>query len=90
MPKLIDLEKIKPIDFPSTEMDGLDVVRYLNTLPTVDSMELVRGRWIWISDSIVSCSQCNRNFYSEDDVNAGVNWYYCPKCGAKMDGVSDG
>ena len=23
MPKLIDLEKIKPIDFPSTEMDGL-------------------------------------------------------------------
>lgn len=31
--RLIDLDKIKPIDFPSTEMDGLDVVRYLNTLP---------------------------------------------------------
>ena len=41
MPKLIDLEKIKPIDFPSTEMDGLDVVRYLNTLPTVDAVEVV-------------------------------------------------
>ena len=42
MPKLIDLEKVKPIDFPSTEMDGLDVVRYLNTLPTVDAVEVVR------------------------------------------------
>ena len=42
MAKLIDLEKIKPIDFPSTEMDGLDVVRYLNTLPTVDAVEVIR------------------------------------------------
>ena len=42
MPKLIDIEKIKPMDFPSTEMDGLDVVRYLNTLPTVDAVEVVR------------------------------------------------
>ena len=40
--RLIDLDKIKPIDFPSTEMDGLDVVRYLNTLPTVDAVEVVR------------------------------------------------
>lgn len=40
--RLIDLDKIKPIDFPSTEMDGLDVVQYLNTLPTVDVVEVVR------------------------------------------------
>ena len=40
--RLIDLDKIKPIDFPSTEMDGLDVVRYLNTLTTVDAVEVVR------------------------------------------------
>ena len=40
--RLIDLDKIKPIDFPSTEMDGLDVVRYLNTIPTVDAVEVVR------------------------------------------------
>ena len=35
--RLIDLDAIKPINFPSTEMDGLDVVRYLSTLPTVDA-----------------------------------------------------
>ena len=40
--RLIDLDKIKPIDFPSTEMDGLDVVQYLNTLTTVDAVEVVR------------------------------------------------
>ena len=36
--RLIDLDEIKPIDFPSIEMDGLDAVRYLNTLPTVDAV----------------------------------------------------
>lgn len=40
--RLIDANKIKPIDFPSHEMDGLDVVRYLSTLPTVDAVEVVR------------------------------------------------
>ena len=40
--RLIDLDEIKPIDFPSIEMDGLDAVRYLNTLPTVDAVEVVR------------------------------------------------
>ena len=44
MARLIDIEKIKPMDFPSTEMDGIDVVRYLNTLPTVDAVEVVRCR----------------------------------------------
>ena len=53
--------------------------------PTVDAVPVVHGRWNWISDCVVSCSNCERDFYPEDDVNAGVAWYYCPKCGAKMD-----
>ena len=52
--RLIDLDKIKPIEFPSTEMDGLDVVRYLNTLPTVDAVEVVR------------CADCIR-YHSNDE-----------------------
>lgn len=40
--RLIDLDKIKPMDFPSVEMDGLDVVRYLETLPTVDAVPVMR------------------------------------------------
>ena len=46
MARMIDLDKIKTIDFPSAEMDGLDVVRYLNTLPTVDAVEVEHGWWI--------------------------------------------
>ena len=42
MAQLIDLDKIRPIDFPSVDMDGMDVVRYLATLPTVDAVEVVR------------------------------------------------
>ena len=41
---LIDLDRIKPMDFPSTEMDGLDAVRYLNTLPIIDAVPVVRCR----------------------------------------------
>ena len=52
--------------------------------PTVEAVEVVHGRWVWISDSVVSCSQCNRDFYSDDDVNAGITWFYCPNCGADM------
>ena len=87
--RLIDLDKIKPIDFPSTEMDGLDVVRYLNTLPTVDAVEVVHGRWIEAEDGDGAvCSVCGEDFcnvYLEVE-----RFLYCPNCGAKMDGDWDG
>lgn len=130
MPKLIDLEKIKPIDFPSTEMDGLDVVRYLNTLPTVDAVpvdeirvdfvsiclenqeavldvsicgkpnevklplskdvaEVVHGRWEWITEDVYRCTNCGATNHVKE-VMGLPDWNYCPNCGAKMDGVSDG
>lgn len=127
MPKLIDIEKVKPIDFPSTEMDGLDVVRYLNTLPTVDAVpvdeilvdlmsiclenqeailnvsicgkpnevklpfskdvaEVIHGRWeneqIGFMYYDATCSACGKHNDSASK--------FCPNCGAKMDGVSDG
>lgn len=90
MARLIDIDAIKPIDFPSTEMDGLDVVRYLSTLPTVDAVdavEVVHGRWEPRTDAIgfVRCSVCHDcNIY--DDWADGKKWNYCPNCGAKMDG----
>lgn len=90
MARLIDLDKIKPIDFPSVEMDGLDVVRYLNTLPTVDAVEMVHGRWVHVTSSDMMtgkayiCSECKKMRYGLFMPN------YCPNCGAKMDGVADG
>lgn len=88
--RLIDLDKIKPIDFPSIEMDGLDVVRYLNTLPTVDAVEVVHGCWVKRQDicealeleEAYSCSECGKSSI--------VKHNFCNRCGAKMDGGSDG
>ena len=91
--RLIDLDKIDPIYFPSTEMDGLDVVRYLNTLPTVDAVEVVHGRWgtfeMFPETPFLNgfpCSVCGKRV----PFILGYNFKYCPNCGAKMDGVSDG
>ena len=89
--RLIDLDKIKPIDFPSTEMDGLDVVRYLNTLPTVDAVEVVHGRWEPHPrhPEFDRCSACC-NCIIGDDWADDEKWNYCPNCGAKMDGECNG
>ena len=55
--------------------------------PTVDAVEVVHGRWIYepVEFSIVKdirCSVCRR--YVKVPEN------YCPDCGAKMDGGSNG
>jgi hypothetical protein len=79
--RLIDLDKIKPMDFPSVAMDGLDVVQYLNTLPTVDAVEVVHGRWITHrkgQNNWCECSECN--------TVGSPFWKRCPVCEAKMDG----
>lgn len=85
MARLIDLDKIKPIEFPSVDMDGLDVVRYLNTLPTVDAEEVVHGRWV-DEYPYVRCSECNAEWINCITDNEPKLFYYCPNCGAKMDG----
>ena len=64
--RLIDLDEIKPIDFPSIEMDGLDVVRYLNTLPTVDAVPVDEIRVDFMSiclenqEAILNVSICGK------------------------------
>lgn len=48
--------------------------------PTVDAVEVVRGRWITVEDREhlgVRCSNCQKWF--DEKTN------YCPSCGAKMD-----
>ena len=102
--RLIDLDEIKPICFPSTEMDGLDVVRYLNTLPTVDAVEVVHGRWRqkilvggFAEEWGYVCSECGCTV--SDRSNLGIGRYasknqrlnYCPNCGVNMmDGDGNG
>ena len=54
---------------------------------TVDAVEVVHGRWLDVALRFTQvkekCSVCGGIVYAH-----GFN--YCPKCGAKMDGASDG
>ena len=61
----------------------------LNTLPTVDAVPVVHGRWIdegayvtaaYGSLDVYQCSNCNQEITIDDYDN------YCPNCGARMDG----
>lgn len=58
--RLINLDKIKPMDFPTYEMDGLDVARYLETLPVVDAAEVIRCKDCCNTEgSIDGCVWCD-------------------------------
>ena len=66
-------------------MEALDKVEaVVREFPKVDAVEVVHGRWISHEyDMAYSCSNCG---YITD-------WhlsYYCPHCGAKMDGDGNG
>lgn len=61
---------------------GVDVVRRLHEVPTVDVAPVVHGHWRdnGIAGSVlVKCTVCGF------DCGAS-SFFYCPVCGAKMDG----
>ena len=57
---------------------GIDVaLRFVETAPTVDATPVIHAHWIF-NRGRCSCSHCG-----------GITecpLYYCPKCGAKVDG----
>ena len=58
-----------------------DVVSLLDDSPKVDAVEVVHGRWAIINEYCCVCSVCH---------NASIQTYYfCPECGAKMDGGNE-
>ena len=61
---------------------GVDVVRRLHEVPTVDAVPVVHVKWVpfhsQAAGDIQYCSACEVGFCGKTD--------YCPNCGAKMDG----
>lgn len=55
--------------------------RALKKIPAADVAPVVRGKWIYHDDGVVTCSECG-NAESSDS-------YCCRYCGAKMDGGAD-
>ena len=57
----------------------------ISDMPAADVAEVVHGQWVdnGIPDSILNgCSVCGFTCGSS-------SFFYCPKCGARMDGVAE-
>lgn len=68
-----------------------DALCCLEHIPAADVAPVVHGRWVSISHKLARvCSVCNRDEpYKFADIDADV-YDYCPNCGARMDGDSNG
>lgn len=64
------------------------IAEALGYLPTIEAAPVVHGRWIELPSMApeYACSEC-RQSYEWWEVNEA---HFCPNCGAKMDGRSDG
>lgn len=60
------------------------VLDSIDAQPTVDAVEVVRGRWIHKGAWHIECSECK---YILAHIGEAKN--YCPNCGAKMDGGNE-
>jgi hypothetical protein len=56
------------------------------TVPTVDAVEVVHGRWELMGEADYKCSVCGFRFTSGDPISM---FPYC-RCGTKMDGAENG
>lgn len=73
------------------EIIGKTLMRYVKRQPAADVAPVVHARWIHSryedcseQFELVKCSQCNHEAYAMAFYVRGG--YYCPNCGAKMDG----
>lgn len=66
-----------------TKMRGL-----IDKLPSADVVEVRHGRWVEEGCGLLVCSKCNFEYDHSGMPFEGL--YYCPKCGAKMDGDKNG
>lgn len=65
----------------------------LEDVPYEDVAPVRHGRWVendyLFLDTLYRCSVCGEEFYLENGTPQENQYYYCPNCGAKMDGEND-
>lgn len=57
-------------------------------ISAADVVEVRHGRWVEEGCGLLVCSKCNFEYDHSGMPFEGL--YYCPKCGAKMDGDKNG
>ena len=70
------------------ECSCTSILRDIRTIPIVDAVEVVHGKWIEseIESEKWCCSICGGAAWYYDYEGDIVKSRYCPNCGAKMDG----
>ena len=62
---------------------------FVEGIPAADVAPVRHGKWIekekYIFGIMYDCSLCEDRI-----IDNGHHWYYCPNCGAKMDGDGNG
>ena len=103
--RYIDADKLKErlytISVVADDMYGMGINRGLDRaeteidmLPTADVVEVKHGEWNigeinkFRGIVIVECGECDC-VLELPMLDYGLNYHYCPNCGAKMDGRRD-
>lgn len=85
--RLIDADAVRDAlyDADAITMKGVAII---NQFPTIEAEPVVHGRWIELPSMApeYACSECGQS-YEWWEVNEA---HFCPNCGAKMDGRSEG
>lgn len=68
-----------------------DMLDEVDCFQPADVAPVVHGRWEdstdeWFGTDVYTCSKCRESYVLVEGTPKQNLWYYCPNCGAKMDG----
>ena len=63
-------------------------LRAIRELPAADVAEVVHARWERVRSNWY-CTGCNKGYRITKGAPMASSFFYCPNCGAKMDGGND-
>ena len=93
MSRYIDAEKlicdIDGSECLDTERDYEEVARRIDECETADVEEVKHGEWVedfMIGEGVYRCTNCDDKFVTLEGTPYDNRLFYCPFCGAKMDG----
>lgn len=76
--------------------DNSSIADIINEQPTADVQEVKHGKWeateLMYENGCTRCSECKTEYYASDleEICGDTFPTYCPLCGARMDGDSNG
>lgn len=80
-------KRILNVDFKH-DYDGC--IKFCQSIPAADVAEVRHGRWEdYSDDGYYECSVCGEAWTFIDGTPKDNNANYCPRCGAKMDEVTE-